>query len=244
MPSPDELRRRYRELSDDDLRRLAREEQELTPEAQRLLQEEVRARHEQLQQRREEHAKRRAYANDDRVWENEEGHYLTLGRVADDEMLDTSNLGDLRVRCRAIAEREGGGLIEAEVVPSKHGPAVMFVYKTRDPDSAGYIFTGVLQAPTADGMFRWTFRAHEIGMTGVREAMVTAQLFDAGELTPFSYESTWARDPYDPEARGVEREALRFISDDAEYDEMVPAHPLTAVRAVLWDILKADPGGD
>ena len=70
-------------------------------------------------------------------------------------------------------------------------------------------------------------------MTGVREAIVTVELMETGQLTVESYESSWARDPYDPSYRGVDRSVLRFVSDDDCYDDRIPDHPLSKVRRVL-----------
>lgn len=67
----------------------------------------------------------------------------------------------------------------------------------------------------------------------MRETVVTVELINAGKLTIQSYESSWARDPYDPSYRGVDRSVLHFISDDECYDERFPEHPLTMIRQVL-----------
>jgi hypothetical protein len=79
----------------------------------------------------------------------------------------------------------------------------------------------------------WTVVAGEHGMTGVREAVITAELMNAGALTIASYQQSWAQDPYDPAYTGVDRSVLRFMSDDRKYDERFPAHPLSKVRRVL-----------
>lgn len=68
---------------------------------------------------------------------------------------------------------------------------------------------------------------------GMREAVVTAELINDGKLTIQSYESSWARDPYDPSYCGVDRNVLHFISDDECYDERFPEHPLSMIRQVL-----------
>ena len=79
----------------------------------------------------------------------------------------------------------------------------------------------------------WTVVAEEHGTTGVREAMITAELFNAGSMTIEDYERSWARDPYDSKYRGVDRSVLRFVSDDESYDERFPQHPLTKVRQII-----------
>jgi len=70
-------------------------------------------------------------------------------------------------------------------------------------------------------------------MTGVREAIVTATLISEGKLKPQEYELHWAHDPYESAYSGVDRSALRSLSDDESYDEQFPLHPLSKVRRTL-----------
>ena len=96
-----------------------------------------------------------------------------------------------------------------------------------------FVFTGMVWAPHEDGWLLWTIVDGEHGVTGTREAQITAELFNSGALTIEKYESTWARDPYYAEYDGVDRSTLRYMSDDEQYDERFPTHPLTHVRRVL-----------
>jgi hypothetical protein len=82
----------------------------------------------------------------------------------------------------------------------------------------------------------WTVVSGEIGTTGVREAVITAELMNAGRLTLAEYQRSWAQDPYEPECNNVDRSVLRFMSDDEQYDQRFPPHPLLKVRAVLRDL--------
>jgi hypothetical protein len=75
--------------------------------------------------------------------------------------------------------------------------------------------------------------AGETGTTGVREAVVTSELINAGKMTVSEFERSWAQDPYDPSYHGVDRSVLRFMSDDASYDGRFPDHPLSRIRQVL-----------
>jgi hypothetical protein len=79
----------------------------------------------------------------------------------------------------------------------------------------------------------WTVVAGEHSMTGMREAVITAELMNAGALTIESYQQSWSQDPYKPDYTGVDRSVLRFMSDDKKYDERFPTHPLSKVRSVL-----------
>jgi hypothetical protein len=72
-----------------------------------------------------------------------------------------------------------------------------------------------------------------VGVTGEREAIITAELMESGKLSLDEYQRSWAQDPYEPEYAEVDGSVLRFLSDDACYDSRFPNHPLTKVRRVL-----------
>src|SRR5574341_218771 len=81
----------------------------------------------------------------------------------------------------------------------------------------------------------------ECGVTGTREAPVTAQLAGEGRLeierfpTPDATGAggrvrNWFQDPYDPQYQG---RILRSMGDDEKYDELFPHHPLSRLRRIL-----------
>lgn len=92
-----------------------------------------------------------------------------------------------------------------------------------------YIFTGMLLVPRQQDSQVWTVVAGEGGITGVREAVMTAELMNSGRLTIRDYKASWARDPYDSTYCGVDRSVFRFVSDDECYDPRFPEHPLSKV---------------
>ncbi len=94
----------------------------------------------------------------------------------------------------------------------------------------------LIVVPPARSDLVWTVVAGETGTTGVRQAIITAELMNSGQLTVAEYQRSWAQDPYDPEYGAVNRSVLRFMSDDKRYDERFPAHPLSKVRRVLEDL--------
>ncbi|MGO9893822.1 MAG: hypothetical protein ACLPX8_06375 [Bryobacteraceae bacterium] len=67
----------------------------------------------------------------------------------------------------------------------------------------------------------------------MREAVITAELINAGKLAMQDYKRSWAQDPYHPSYGGVDRSVLRFVSDDESYGARFPEHPLSKVRRVL-----------
>ena len=128
----------------------------------------------------------------------------------------------------------GGGLIEAETLTCSMGTAVCLIYKRLQMPA--YVYTGMFIVPARGGFLVWTIVAGECGTTGVREAVVTAELMNAGRFGIQEYERLWARDPYDPTYAGVDRSVLRFISDDESYDNRFPEHPLSRVRQVMAEV--------
>ena len=167
-----------------------------------------------------------------RGWRDGQGDFLSL--VLTSEFLGLPPLSDevaLRNSFRHIAESRGGGLIEVLVRTGALGATASLVYKRLLKPT--YVFTGMLFVPGVQPSQVWTVVAQEYGTTGVREAIITAELFNEGSLTIEDYEHAWAKDPYDPGYHAVDRSALRFVSDDESYDERFPEHPLSKVRRIL-----------
>lgn len=165
-----------------------------------------------------------------RFWQDGAGDVLSLA-VQDPasarELLGSSSEVGRQRSARRLAESAGGGLIEV----ARAGPGVRLIYKRLERPA--YIYTGMLLMPGREATLVWTIVAGERGETGIREAVVTAELMGAGKLTLDGYRRSWAQDPYDPTYRGVDRSVLRFPSDDERYDERFPQHPLSKVRRVL-----------
>ena len=170
------------------------------------------------------------------VWQDVDGDALGLTRDGTFGLPQLSEENVVRAHCRAIAEAARSGLVEAAVVSGADGPAVMFVYKRLD--MMAFVFTGMLVvAPTSMRSSMWTLVARERGTTGVREAVISAELISQRKLDLESYRTSWARDPYDPTYDGVDRSTLRYLSDDENYDPRFPHHPLSKVRRVLRKLL-------
>ena len=169
-----------------------------------------------------------AAPGDLRAWRDRQGDVLTLSLSAPTGALEM--LREQAVKnARDLAESRHAGLIEVRFPTGPLGPVVSLIYKQlRKP---AYIFTGMLLVPREDHI--WTVIAGERGTTGVREAVITAELMNSGKLTFKNFERLWARDPYDPGYRGVDVSVLRFMSDDERYDERFPAHSLSKVRRIL-----------
>ena len=121
---------------------------------------------------------------------------------------------------------------------NSQGAVLTLIYKQLQRPA--FIFTGMLWMPVAGQWLIWATIDGERGTTGVREAAVTARLFNAGELSVDAYQESWARDPYDPTYNGVDHSTLRYVSDDDKYDADFPFHPLSKVRRTLRQISAAE----
>jgi hypothetical protein len=174
------------------------------------------------------------------VWRDAHGDVLT--RTIGEQELGLPPLSDLhalREWCRTMAASREGGLIEVHADADRG--AVHWIYKRLQRPA--YVFTGMWVVLGPEGQLVWTVVCGERGMTGVREAVVTAELFQAGTLTLETYEHSWAQDPYEPAYRGVDQSVLRFVSDDTIYDDRFSDHPLSKVRRVLAALSSLDADG-
>ncbi len=162
-----------------------------------------------------------------RVWRDWDGDVLSLATPAEGLGLPHGSEAQVRHWCRELAQERGAGLIEAHGI----GPSARLIYKRLQIPA--YVYTGMFITAVQEFTLVWTIVAGEHGTTGVREAVVTASLMNAGKLTLDGYRRSWAQDPYEPAYQGVDRSVLRFMSDDESYDEQFPHHPLSKVRRAL-----------
>ncbi len=125
-----------------------------------------------------------------RVWKNGQGDVLTLATV--DSALEWSGEGTLRKWGRDFAESRQSGLIEVNFLDTPVG-AMSIVFKKSE--GMGFVFSGMLILPEESTSQVWTVMSGERGLTGVREAVITAELLQSGALTIDSYRESWAQDP-------------------------------------------------
>lgn len=179
--------------------------------------------------------------DDARIWRNSQGEVLVLHILTRLWRIPCFESGDeLEVRrwAREFAQNRGAGLIEVRIVDGEF----RVVYKVLEKPA--YYYTGMLITRVKGVWLVWTMIRGEHGTTGVREAVVTATLMKEGKLSPQEYEVRWAQDPYEPAYGGVDRNVLRFLSDDESYDQQFPQHPLSKVRGLLVTLSKHVEYGD
>ncbi|MFD0142689.1 MULTISPECIES: hypothetical protein [unclassified Streptomyces] len=164
------------------------------------------------------------------VWVSDAGDVLSLHFFALRPDLPAS-LDDgpsLRAALTRMTADAGGGLIEASVKSLGGLPALRQILKLPMPGQAhGQVFIGSFTVPRAECSTVVKIQAPERGTTGMREAMVMAQV---------GPDAFFRAHPYAPEVQG----GLPFhAADHARYDAEFPDHPLTRVRNVLGALAEA-----
>ena len=170
----------------------------------------------------------------ERVWSTPEGDVLSVRRVHGQAVAPSgTDLDAMRDDARRFARRQKGGIVLADFCQMDGVRATSLIYKREEKPT--YVYTGMLIIPAQDPEFLITVVAGEHDVTGVRDALVSALLFEQGKLDPSQTDARrrlvgWFRDPYD---RARDGEAINSVADDEQYDVLVPTHPLTKVRRAL-----------
>jgi len=169
-----------------------------------------------------------------RTWTSPHGSVLSVDDFGSGDWLYASESELQEAVCRLAASR-AGGLIEVRRVPCGERSAVRLIYKRLQ--NTAYVFTGMFIASMGGATLIWTIVDGERGVTGVREAIVGAEMWNSGTMkTIEDFERLWPQDPYDMLSFGADRSVRRFISDSEEYDPRFPDHPLTRVRRFLDEL--------
>ena len=134
-------------------------------------------------------------------WVTDEGDALTLHCVAGPgEISPSDDLAAICAYAREVAASSGGTLVWADRRTCGDIPAVAFIYKREQLPA--YAYTGMITINTDERHFVIAMASVERGMTGVRDALVTARLLESGRLNPTATDARgrvagWFRDPYD-----------------------------------------------
>jgi hypothetical protein len=120
------------------------------------------------------------------------------------------------------AARAGGGLVEAGFGTLDGVPAVRQLIKVPLGSRPGQAFLGSWTVPKAGCSTVLKVQAAEGATTGIREAVVMAQVGPDAYFRPHPYTG------------GEQLGGLpSHVADDEEWDARFPGHPLTLVRAAL-----------
>jgi hypothetical protein len=131
-----------------------------------------------------------------------------------------ADLDSLRALYRQEAAQRGGGIVCVEIVQAEGVQSVKVINKyERRP---AYAYEGRLIIPFRNAEYTITMDSVERGVTGERDAVVTAALAQGGQLEIEIPEPSeegrikgWFQDPYDASYQGA---AIYSMSDDDRVD--------------------------
>ncbi|MDN2487174.1 hypothetical protein MML63_16205 [Kosakonia sacchari] len=129
----------------------------------------------------------------------------------------------------------GGALLELTALTIQGVAALQGTFKYRDPTpgSLGMYFVAIIWLPVKHGLFQINAEAVEKGNTGFREAVVMDLQLKQGNIPPV-YDEPEFIDSADALFAKLRESELRCLpSDDRQYDEMFPEHPLSQVRRTI-----------
>jgi len=133
---------------------------------------------------------------------------------------------------QAIAD-VNGGLIEVELSKKYKLSFIKTIFKLPQEHS-GITYIASLTVPFKNYSFVFKVQAAEIGLTGMRDALIADKLIREKviSLDENGY-SNWFADPYDKHFKGG---LLMNKSEQIIYDNDFPDHPLTQARLLLNQI--------
>lgn len=132
------------------------------------------------------------------------------------------------------SELMDGALIEMESLEIQGIPALrgLFKYRAPIPNSLAMYYVGIIWIPFEKCTYQINYEAIETGATGIREATVVAILPD--NQLPDTQPEPEMLDSIEALFDKLRRSNIvRLPSDEQQYDEMFPEHPLSRVRTLL-----------
>jgi hypothetical protein len=126
----------------------------------------------------------------------------------------------------------GGVLIDFEVVDVAGCKLMRTVAKVRGSGRA-MVYLGAIQLHFAPCWWLIQLEARETGTTGMREAMVLTIQRERGEDDAWQFQDLGPVDEI-PQPTGP---PIKLPSDDPEWDDLIPGHPLSAMRAAQAQLL-------
>ncbi|WP_421800046.1 hypothetical protein [Haliscomenobacter sp.] len=169
------------------------------------------------------------------VWVNPE-QTIALSLNYFDKEPDLPTIKDveiLRKFYRGLISQVNGGLVEVNLLTLKGHSAVRTIFKIpQEPTGVAYLAS--LTIPFERSSYVVKIQAPEVGTTGFRDTLISAKLLDENvvQLGENGFEN-WFSDPYDQDFK---EGLLMNKSEDAQYDEDFPDHPLTLARKFLAKI--------
>src|SRR5262245_30656457 len=138
------------------------------------------------------------------IWFTRMGDALGLFHhpIPPDIHVDLSNVDRVREYYRRSASEVGLGVVEVETIVVGGCTAVRTIFKAAQQPT-GRTYLGALTFPFRDFSYVLKVQCEERGVTGIRDAFVSAALMKSGETGVESRRMTgWLDDPYDPTEAG------------------------------------------
>lgn len=171
----------------------------------------------------------------ERVWQQEQFKDTITLHFFDKEPdlpCKLSELSGLRNAYREGISSAGGGIISVDLVNINGLDGVETIFKLPQ-EGHGMSYLGAITFPFAQLSYVISIQCLEIGMTGMREAIVISKLMNSSQVS-IDAESgqiiSWSQDPYEPSFKGP---ALANKAEAPEYDLEFPDHPLSRLRRLL-----------
>lgn len=134
---------------------------------------------------------------------------------------------------RNIAASSNGGIIETEIINIHAIPCVKTIVKIPQQET-GMAYIASITIPFKDCSYVVKIQADEIGITGMRDALILDRLMKTGEVEADEDAiKNWVEDPYDPEFK---QGTLMNKSEQEKYDHEFPEHPLSIARSLIRSI--------
>jgi hypothetical protein len=145
------------------------------------------------------------------------------------------DIGALRDFYRRVALANQAGMIEVSPWSANGCRGVLTILKLPQVPT-GVTYVGSITMPLSASSFVVKIGCAERGVTGTREALVASSLIKSGQLQIDPETNNlvdWSRDPYDATRRDP---LMRNLSEDPQYDERFPQHPLSRLRRYLAQV--------
>ena len=135
----------------------------------------------------------------------------------------------LRAMYRKMMLKPNGGLVYLDREMIGGFPAMVAILKVpRKPLGMNYMCSCII--PFENFSYVIHMFAREVGVTGMRDNVLYAKLSQQGLVGKTDDLDDWFEDPYDPNYKGG---ILMNKSEEEQYDDEFPEHPLSVIRKML-----------
>lgn len=165
-------------------------------------------------------------------WVNPQQSALIVLHFFDKEpdLPTAKDLDYLKKFYRNIAASSNGGIIETDIINLHNIPCVKTIIKIPQQET-GMAYIASITIPFENCSYVVKIQADEIGITGMRDALILDRLHKAGEVEIEEENiKNWFEDPYDPDFR---QGTLMNQSELEKYDPEFPEHPLSVARSLI-----------